>query len=416
MRKSVFLIIAILLHLPLFSQSIRQIRSDTSVIYAEGTGATPEESETVAMEELLLKLSRTNIIEGDPERVLKIWKTYASEVRALGSVIFEGRSAARYIKWSMVEKVFDSRRKTVSDLLEGASGAIKQGKPALARTYLDWAKIYLQTLPRSESESVRLKKLGIDAGEGDRSQVNMKHIVRETAEIQKIFGSSQDKKVEAPIIKEESRPIVKSAEAIKPERQSPSLESVKTPVGGALYNNTGGIALEHNQPPAVPEPIYSSAEVPEKFSAYIRTALANPFGMGAMAIYRFEDFGVYASQLKSLTSASSSYDCKSDGTTSFGYFWASGKEKKSAMALSAGAVMRLSGSLEAFVGGGYGSASLYWEDTSAQWAKVTDKSHKGAFCEAGIIVNIGRVSVIGGIGTVAFKTFAPIAGIGINIF
>ena len=415
MRRGVILIITMVLALPLYSQNIRQIRSDTSVIYAEGTGNSPEESESVATEELLLKLSRTSIIEGTPERVLKIWKTYSSEVRALGSVIFEGQIAARYIKWNLIEKVFDSRKKTVSDLLNGAGEAISSGRPALARTYLNWVDVYLQTLPQSDAERARFNKLSMEAGEGDCTSVNMKHIVRETAEIRRILGLRQEKKSETAIVKEEQRPIVKSEEVLKLERPKISLESVHSPVGLALFKNSPGIVQTQKLSPTVQEPVfdYSATGIPGKFSAYIRTVPVNPFALGVMAVYRFGGVGVYASFIKSLTSVSSGYDCKSDGTTSYGFFWASGKEKKTALSVSAGAVVPISGPFEVYFGGGYGTSSVYWEDTSASWAKVTDKSFKGVFCEAGIIVNVGRFSISGGLGTTVFKSVVPIAAIGI---
>lgn len=414
MRRVVFLIITIALALPLYSQNLRQIRSDASVIFAEASGDSPEEAEALATEELLSKLSGTSIINGSSEQVRKIWKTYSSEVRVLGSVVFDGKTVVRYIKWDMVNKVFDSRRKTISDLLDGAAEAIASGKPALARTYLDWVKIYLQTLPQSENESIRLKKLDKAAGEGAREQVNMKHIVRETAEIQRILGRTQDKKSETAIIKEEPKPIVKSEEILKPKRQELSLESVNTPVSFAFYKNTSEIVLTQKLSPDIQDPITDNyvASISGKFSAYIRTSPANPFALGAMTVYKYRGFGIYASFMKSLTSVSASYDCMSDGSTSFGYFWASGKEKKTAMAVSAGAVLRLSGPFEAYIGGGYGASSVYMEDTSAQWAKVTDKSHRGAFFEAGIIANIGRFSVSAGFGSVVLKTFTPIAAIG----
>ena len=409
------MIITILLALPLYSQSLRQIRSDASIIYAEGTGDSPEESESVAMDELLFKLSRTSIIEGTPERVRNIWKTYYSEVRTLGSVVFEGKMAARYIKWDLLEKVFDSRRKTVSDLLNGAGEAISSGRPALARTYLNWVDVYLQTLPQSDKERTRFDKLSRDAGNGDCAPVNMKHIVRETAEIRRILGLRQEKKAETAIVKEDLKPIVKSEEILKPKRQKLSLESVNTPVSFAFYKSTPGIVLSQKLSLVIQNPITdnSVASLFGNFSAYIRTSPSNPFALGAMAVYKFGEYGIYASFMKSLTSVSSSYDCKSDGTTSYGFFWASGKEKTESLSVSAGIVVPISGPLEAYFGGGYGTSSVYWEDTSALWAKVTDKSHKGFFGEIGVIVSIGRFRLSCGMGTTAFKSFVPIAAIGI---
>ncbi|MBQ9184568.1 MAG: hypothetical protein IJ151_01690 [Bacteroidales bacterium] len=150
------------------------------------------------------------------------------------------------------------------------------------------------------------------------------------------------------------------------------------------------------------------------FAVLVRAALDSPLEVGAMALYRVEGLGVYASYMTSIGGVSSSYECASDGATTFGYFWASGKEKKTAMSLSAGAVLPVFNNVEIYAGAGYGSYSLFWEDTSAAWAKVTDKSYGGVFCEAGAVIQTGPFNLIGGIGTIAFKSVIPMAGIGIS--
>ncbi len=131
-----------------------------------------------------------------------------------------------------------------------------------------------------------------------------------------------------------------------------------------------------------------------------------------------------------------SYRCKSDGTTSSGFIWTSGEEKTGAFSFSLGSSYAifsrsrrdisyygsggLSGdrlfpapfALRSFAGVGYGSCSVLWEDLSGRWAQVSDLSHSGFSADAGLLFDIGQLSLMCGLSTIAFQTLSLELGLG----
>ena len=59
--------------------------------------------------------------------------------------------------------------------------------------------------------------------------------------------------------------------------------------------------------------------------------------------------------------------CASGGT-----FWASGEEKGSNMSVCGGVVYGFKPNVSTYVGAGYGSRRLAWEDVDGEWAEVSD--------------------------------------------
>lgn len=133
---------------------------------------------------------------------------------------------------------------------------------------------------------------------------------------------------------------------------------------------------------------------------------------GAMLGY-VKKVGGYAKFRSDFSSVTPSYDCVSDGTFDGGLFWASGRQKKSRMQATAGVLFRISKSVYPYVGAGYGSRGVYWEDHSGSWAQVTDYSCKGVAAEAGMIFKLGPVAVSAGVSTTAFKYCEAEVGIGV---
>ena len=113
-----------------------------------------------------------------------------------------------------------------------------------------------------------------------------------------------------------------------------------------------------------------------------------------------------------------SYVCKSDGTTSTGFIWTTGKEHVDAYSISAGgsfAVVKTPKYHTAFrlyLGGGYGARSVLWEDASGRWAQVSDLSLSGFSTDAGLLLDIGHLTMMSGISTVAFQAFNLEFGLG----
>ena len=133
---------------------------------------------------------------------------------------------------------------------------------------------------------------------------------------------------------------------------------------------------------------------------------------GAMLGY-VKKFGGYVKFRSDFNSVSPAYNCTSDGKMDNGVFWASGLQKKTRMQATAGMLFRLSGSVYPYVGAGYGSRGVYWEDSGNSWAKVTDYSCTGVAAEAGMIFRMGPVAVSAGVSTTSFKYIEAEVGIGV---
>lgn len=145
-------------------------------------------------------------------------------------------------------------------------------------------------------------------------------------------------------------------------------------------------------------------------------AAAPEFLYGGMVsvVFRKNDWGAYAKYLSDYQSNSSSYNCTSDGKFSGGKMWLSGNTRTSSYMFSAGARKVIWKGLGAFAGVGYGAHSVYWEDVSGNWAKVTDSSVNGAIIEAGVSYTLKPVELFVGVSTISFGYNSLECGIGLR--
>lgn len=145
-------------------------------------------------------------------------------------------------------------------------------------------------------------------------------------------------------------------------------------------------------------------------------AAAPEFLYGGMVsvVFRKNDWGAYAKYLSDYQSNSSSYNCTSDGKFSGGKMWLSGNTRTSSYMFSAGARKVIWKGLGAFAGVGYGSHSVYWEDVSGNWAKVTDSSVNGAIIEAGVSYTYKLLELFVGVSTISFGYNSLECGIGLR--
>lgn len=125
-------------------------------------------------------------------------------------------------------------------------------------------------------------------------------------------------------------------------------------------------------------------------------------------------FGFYVKGRSNFSSMAPEYECASDGKTSFGYIWTSGKQAKSRLTVTGGLLMRATNNIFPYIGGGYGNRAVCWEDSQGQWAKVSDYSCSGVAIDAGIIFKIGPVAVSIGVNNTAFRYTDIEAGFGIS--
>lgn len=145
-------------------------------------------------------------------------------------------------------------------------------------------------------------------------------------------------------------------------------------------------------------------------------AAAPEFLYGGMVsvVFRKNDWGAYAKYLSDYQSTSSSYNCTSDGKFSGGKMWLSGNTRTSSYMFSAGARKVIWKGLGAFAGVGYGAHSVYWEDVSGNWAKVTDSSVDGAIIEAGVSYTYNLLELFVGVSTISFGYNSLECGIGLR--
>lgn len=145
-------------------------------------------------------------------------------------------------------------------------------------------------------------------------------------------------------------------------------------------------------------------------------AAAPEFLYGGMVsvVFRKNDWGAYAKYLSDYQITSSSYDCTSDGKFSGGKMWLSGNTRTSSYMFSAGVRKVIWKGLGAFAGVGYGSHSVYWEDVSGNWAKVTDSSVDGAIIEAGVSYTYKLLELFVGVSTISFGYNSLACGIGLR--
>lgn len=145
-------------------------------------------------------------------------------------------------------------------------------------------------------------------------------------------------------------------------------------------------------------------------------AAAPEFLYGGMVsvVFRKNDWGAYAKYLSDYQSTSSSYNCTSDGKFSGGKMWLSGNTRTSSYMFSAGTRKVIWKGLGAFAGVGYGAHSVYWEDVSGNWAKVTDSSVDGAIIEAGVSYTYKLLELFVGVSTISFGYNSLECGIGLR--
>lgn len=125
-------------------------------------------------------------------------------------------------------------------------------------------------------------------------------------------------------------------------------------------------------------------------------------------------FGGYAKFRSDFHFGTASYTCNRSGEIDGGgLLWANGQQRKSRLQATCGVLFRLTKWCYPYVGAGYGTRSVQWQDYQGQWAEVADYSCKGIAAEAGVILKIGPVAVSAGYSSTAFKYSELELGIGV---
>ena len=125
-------------------------------------------------------------------------------------------------------------------------------------------------------------------------------------------------------------------------------------------------------------------------------------------------FGGYAKFRSDFHFGPASYTCNRSGEIDGGgLLWANGQQRKSRLQATGGVLFRLTKWCYPYVGAGYGTRSVQWQDYQGQWAEVADYSCKGIAAEAGVILKMGPVAVSAGYSSTAFKYSEIELGIGV---
>ena len=158
----------------------------------------------------------------------------------------------------------------------------------------------------------------------------------------------------------------------------------------------------------LPSPADSSA-VPVRRRKPVGLSVSGIFAVpdysgGLMLGWEKYRWGCYVKAVSNFRSPASAYDCLSDGTTSEGYIWTSGRSRVSRLSVTTGLVFRPCDWLSLYTGAGYGSRTLLWEDSSGYWSRVSDRSPSGIAADLGLQFRLRRLRLSAGISTTAFRT------------
>ena len=121
--------------------------------------------------------------------------------------------------------------------------------------------------------------------------------------------------------------------------------------------------------------------------------------------------------MKTLEFEKADYECDNTGNISglpFEYSY-SGNKKTSYMGITAGMVYKIRDPIYARVGLGYGYRNVFWELNNGNWAKCIDDSTQGIAIDAGLMYNIGNLSLSLGVQTIGVKYMEAKIGVGFNL-
>ena len=363
------------------------------------------------MDALVRKLSSTDLLPVPSARRYAVWNTLRSDIISASEAISESGAALRYLAWKDVDKVFARRHALAYDLCSRANVAVSAGSPEEAAMCCDWALALMDALPEDKSLRSSLTSLRESLGNVAQAALpGLSYIGREVSQIRKALGKSL-----VP-----SKPVAAPAQAAIPAQEETYVRVLLHGLAGIpgppAESKVAAAGLSAHAPntvfqllPETTTPSYGRLS----FMVLAQASASPSFEPGLMIGIKPGRFGGYVSARSSLGKVAKEYSCLSDGTTDFGYFWASGKEMFSRLDVSAGILAGLAEWLDLYAGAGYGDLGRYWQDTAGQWAKVLDKSFSGAMLEAGIIVSFRRLSFQTGVSTISFKACAPALGLGI---
>lgn len=403
----------------LSAQSVRKIKEDPSFIWGEGRGTDYESTQSAALDALVAKLASTDLLDVPERSKLAVWQTYRGDILSVSEVVMESGTALRYIPWKDVDRIFARRLGLVAELHSRGAKALSGGREGEAAACAGWALTLLDVLPGNPDLKATLEIMaGASAIEPKAEVPGLSYVGREVESIRSALGKQTIKvrrETASRPVTSVNRTIPTDPEPVaRPNLAALPLIAGRVPFKGAEY---GGF-YEINRLSTVSVTFDTSREPSLKpnisYLLLLQAATLPSVEAGLFMGIKRNALGGYLSARRGFGSLEHDYSAYSDGRTDYGFLWASGKTSSSRFSVSGGALIGLGKSWILYAGAGYGKIDCLWEDTSGQWARIEDLSHRGGLVELGLIYSIGPFSIQAGASSISFSTISPVLGLGVN--
>lgn len=167
--KFVLFTLSLAVAMPMLAQSVEEIRESSDYIFGEGFGRSLREADNDALRSLISKISisvqsdfssvEEEVVSSDGvdanSAVRSVMQTYSqATLQNTERIIVKQEPNAevfRYVKRSDVNKIFESRKNKVLDMMASAQKAESKGKIDDALRYYYWGYCLLQSLPNANS-------------------------------------------------------------------------------------------------------------------------------------------------------------------------------------------------------------------------------------------------------------------------
>lgn len=154
---------------------------------------------------------------------------------------------------------------------------------------------------------------------------------------------------------------------------------------GEIYCKTGGDTPDSGLQPS---PGKTKKKVSCGAVACLTVGVWPDVSGGVMAGVRLDKWCIFIKGRSNFTSQKTSYECNSDGTTDYGYFWSSGaKAVVNRHQVTLDVSYAIANPVSLYIGAGYGVRTLCWQDSEGSWAKVRDRSFRSVALDAGLLVH-----------------------------
>lgn len=414
MKRLVLILLQLLAVLTSPAQTPQQIKAGGDFLWAEGRGKSPSDADASATEALAEKLAATDILQATSGKGRAIWSTYMADIRECSLLSYEaGGNALRYIAWKDVPQLFSRRWRKVRELAESARKAMQDGKKDVARTYCHWADTYLLTLPPgNDALRADISSMMQDLGDGTVTAVKIRNVEAEVRTIRRALSLDLP---QAAALKNTMAPPTEKEEVFEPIK--PAVAAL--PPSEEILLLSDRLQQEGDKQPVLFRKRQNSAPAPTVerqgcFKLLATTEFGSTAAFGGRLIWQPGRVGVYLGARSSFSNKAVDYTCKSDGTSEFGFIWVSGAASGSRTAFSGGFSCQVFKFLSIYAGAGYADDAVFWEDSTAQWAKVEDLSVKGLLTEAGVIVSFGRFNFGTGVSLTSFSRPCIVIDAGIS--